>query len=94
VPLNDGGRLDQHHRVQTARPQSVEQDPEQAVDREQPGPTWPLAAKNVQLVTEGEVLYFHNRPTTESAGEHRDDRSFELKHAGDIRAVILKTLDF
>ena len=56
MPLDDRGRLDQHHRVQTARPQSVEPDPEQAVDREQPGPTRPLATKNVQLMTEGEVL--------------------------------------
>ena len=45
-----------HHHLQTAWPQSVEQDPEQAIDREQPGPTRPLAAKNVQLVTEREVL--------------------------------------
>src|SRR5271167_907831 len=30
---------DQHHRHQTARPQSVEQGPEQAVGREQLGPT-------------------------------------------------------
>jgi hypothetical protein len=51
----DGGQLDQHHRVQTA-PQTAEPDPEHAVDSEQPGPTRPLAAKNVQLVTEGEVL--------------------------------------
>jgi len=27
VPLDDGGRLDQHHHIQTARPQSVEQNP-------------------------------------------------------------------
>jgi hypothetical protein len=32
----------------------------QAVHRELPGPTRPLAAKNVQLVTEGEVLQFQN----------------------------------
>jgi hypothetical protein len=32
-------------------------DPKQAVDRKQPGPTGPLARKNVQLMTEGEVLY-------------------------------------
>jgi hypothetical protein len=38
------------------RPQSVEQDPEQAVDREQPEPTRPLPAKNMQLMTEREVL--------------------------------------
>ena len=56
VPLDDGGRLDQHHHLQTAWPQSVEQDPEQAVDREQPQPTRLLAAKNMQLMTQGEVL--------------------------------------
>jgi hypothetical protein len=56
VPLDDGGGLDQHQRVQTARPYSVEPDPEQAVNREQPGPTRPLAVKNMQLMTEGEVL--------------------------------------
>jgi hypothetical protein len=56
VPLDYRCWLDQHHRLQTTRPQSVEQDPEQAVDREQPGSTRPLPAKNVQLVTEGEVL--------------------------------------
>src|ERR1035437_243210 len=56
VPLDDGGRLDQPHPPQTAWPQSVEQDPEQAVDREQPQPTRLLAAKNMQLMTQGEVL--------------------------------------
>ena len=46
-------------------------------------------------MTEGEVLQFHNRPATESAGNNRDDGSLdELKHAGDIKKVILKTLDF
>ena len=33
--------------------------------------------------------------TTESAGNNRDDGSLdELRHTGDIKAVILKTLDF
>src|ERR1035437_1847844 len=50
--------------------------------REQPGLTRPLAAKNVQLVTEGEVLQFQNRPAAESAGKNRDDGTHELKHTG------------
>jgi hypothetical protein len=54
--LDDGGRLDHDHRVQAARPYSVEPDPEQAVDRDQVGPTRPLATKNVQLITKSEVL--------------------------------------
>ena len=56
VPLDHCCRLDQHHRRQAARPYSVEPDPEQAVEREQPEPARPLAAKNVQLMTEREVL--------------------------------------
>jgi hypothetical protein len=56
VPLNDGGGLDQDHGVQTARPYSVQPNPEQAVDREQPGPTRALAIKNVQLMMQSEVL--------------------------------------
>src|ERR1022692_2847509 len=56
VPLDHCCWLDQHHHLQTAWPQSVEPDPEQAIDREQPEPTRPLAAKDVQLVTEREVL--------------------------------------
>jgi hypothetical protein len=59
VPLDDRCWLDQHHRLQTAWPQSVEQDPEQAVESKQPEPTRPLAAKNLQLVTEREVLLRH-----------------------------------
>jgi len=55
--------------------------------------TRPRAAKNMQLMTEGEVLSFRNCPTTESAGKHGDDGSLELMHAGDTTAVILKTLD-
>ena len=95
MPLDDGGRLDQHHRVQTARPQSVEPDPEQAVDRKQSGPTRPLAAKNVQLMTEGEVLQFHNRPATESAGENRRRWNARcLSMPSDTMAANPKTLDF
>src|ERR1700738_4645137 len=56
VPLDHRCRLDQDHHLQTARPQSVEPDQEQAVDREQPGSPRPLATKNMQLMAQGEVL--------------------------------------
>ncbi len=56
MPLDDGGRFDQHHCFQTARPQSVEAHSEQAIDRKQPRPTRPLATKNMSLMTEGEDL--------------------------------------
>jgi ribosomal protein L40E len=71
-----------------------EEDPEQAVKRKQPEPTRPLATQNVQLVTESEVLQLQNHPTTESAGNNRDDGTHELEHAGDTTAALTKTLDF
>jgi hypothetical protein len=94
VPLDDSGRLDQHHRVQTARPQLVEPDPEQAVDREQSEPPRSLAMENVQLMTEGEVLKFEDRATPESADKSRNDGTHELEHAGNTTAALTKTLDF
>jgi hypothetical protein len=65
-----------------------------AVDRKQSRPTRPLATKNVQLVTKGEVLQFQNGPTAESASKNRDDGTPKLMHAGDTTADHRKTLDF
>jgi hypothetical protein len=53
-----------------------------------------LAAKNVQLMTKGEVLQFHHRPATESAGQNGDDETHILKHPENTIAVNPKTLDF
>jgi hypothetical protein len=94
VPLDHSRRLDQHHHVQATRLQSIEPDPEQAIYRKYPGPTWSLTTKNVQLVTEGEGFQFHNRPTAESEGKNRDDGTHELKHAENTTAAHPKTLDF
>jgi hypothetical protein len=62
--------------------------------RKQSGPTRPLATKNVQLVTEGEVLQLQNGPTVESADNNRDDRTHELGHARDTTAALPKILEF
>jgi len=85
VPLDDGSRLDQHHRVQTARPQSVEPDLEQTVDRKQLRPTRPLAVKNKQLMTESEVFQFKNGPTAEPARDSGHDGMHLLEHAATVR---------
>ncbi len=50
MPLDDCGGLDQHHRIQAARPQPIEADPEQAVDSEKPGPTGSPPTENGQLM--------------------------------------------
>ena len=54
----------------------------------------PLAAKNMQLMTESEVLQFKNGPTAESAGNNGDNGTQVLKHTGDTTTVLPKTLDF
>jgi hypothetical protein len=94
VPLDDGRRLDQYHRVQTAGPYSVEPDPEQAVDRKQSRSTGPLATKNAQLMMESKVLQFQNGPATESARNNGDDGTQVLEHTSDTTTVLPKTLDF
>jgi hypothetical protein len=94
MPLDHPCWLDHHHQLQAAWLQSVKPDPEQALDREQPGPTRPLAAQNVQLMTQREVFQLHNRPAAESAYKPRDDRSDERKHAGDIASTNAKTPAF
>jgi len=53
-----------------------------------------LTTKNVQLMTEGEVFQFQNRPIAESEGKNRDDGTHELKHAENTTAAHPKTLDF
>jgi hypothetical protein len=58
MPWDNGGRLDQNHRVQTARPQSMEPDPEHAIDSKESRPPGRCGAKNVQVMTESEVLQF------------------------------------
>ena len=58
------------------------------------GPTRPLAAKNMQLMTEGEVLQFQNRPAAQSAGDQGDDPTREFIHAADITEANPKTLYF
>jgi hypothetical protein len=94
VPLNDSGGLDQHHRVHTARPQAVEQIQSKRSIVNSRGRPGPLAAKNMQLMAESEVLWFHRRPAAQSAGNNRSDRTHGLIHAVDTTVANLKTLDF
>jgi hypothetical protein len=49
VPLDDGCRFDQHDGVQAARPQPVQPDPQQAVERREPRTTT-SSASSVRLL--------------------------------------------
>lgn len=57
MPLNHGGRLNHYDHLQKSRPQPVEPDPNQAINREKPGASRPLAAQDGELVAEdGELV--------------------------------------
>src|ERR1035437_5796549 len=63
-------------------------------DRARKGSAPSLSGLHLGTTLADKFSSLHNRPTTESAGNNRDDRSLELKHAGDSTATDLKTLDF
>ena len=52
-------------------------------------PTRPLAAKNVQLMTEGEVLQFHNRLPRNRRASTEAVETHELKHVADSWSLAL-----
>jgi hypothetical protein len=59
-----GRRLNRHHQVQTARPQPVEPDPQQAVDGAEPETPGALPTKDIQLTVHGDYLQFQFRTAT------------------------------
>jgi hypothetical protein len=69
--------------------------PEQPIDREQPGSTQALAAENVQLMTEREVLQFPWPPGWAVGGQPlRRSNARVLASRGTLRAANRKTLKF
>jgi hypothetical protein len=58
------------------------------------GASWPPSTKDMQLVTEGEVLQLQNDLTAESAGKNRHDRTRKLEHVSDTTVANPRTLDF
>jgi hypothetical protein len=63
MPLNHGGRLHHYDHLQESRPQAVEPDPNQAINREKLGASGPLAAQNGKLVAKRYDLYLRGRET-------------------------------
>ena len=90
VPLDDGGRLDQHHHLQTAWPQSVEPSPEQAVATTKPRSAGPLPMENGQLMPESQHLQFQGDATPKPEGDQRGHCGQDRKHAGHHKAVSAK----
>ena len=72
MPMNDGRRLDQNHRLETARPEAVEPDPEQAVAGAKTQPAGALAPEHAQLMAEGDDLQFQRGSATKAEGQQAD----------------------
>ena len=69
MPLDDGGRLNQHHRFQTARPQSVELDPQEPIYGEESPTARMLAMQDRHLVTQRDDLEFQFHAAPKPATE-------------------------
>jgi hypothetical protein len=69
VPLHHGGWLNQHHHIEAARPQPIQPDPEQAVEREEPRAAGTLAPQDRQLAAERKDLKLRFRTAAKPAAE-------------------------
>jgi hypothetical protein len=58
MPLDHGGRLHQHHQVETPRPYSIEAEPPQPIDGAQLHAAALLAMQDRHLVTKRDELQF------------------------------------
>jgi len=94
MPLQHGRRLDQHHRVDGLRPNSVEPDPEQSVRIEELRATRSLPLQDTELMPQSDHLKLQRSTATKAEreegsdggkkGEHRqmcyDDKAENLWH--------------
>ena len=87
MPMNDGRRLDQNHRLETARPEPAEPGPKQAVAGAKAQPAWALASEYAKLMAEGDDLQFQRSAATKAEGQQGKDGGHERDHAGDATAV-------
>src|SRR5208337_628930 len=93
MPFNDRCRLDQHHHFQTARPQSVEPDPQEPIYGDESPTARMLAMQDRHLVTQRDDLKFQFHAAPKPTSEPREECRDVCEHARDTTAVILKTLD-
>ena len=94
MPLDDGCRLHQDHRVQTAWPEPVKPGPEQPIAGEEAGSTGALAPQDHQLMPEGDNLKFQGGAATEAEGKQGKNGRSDRDHAGDDIGVEPITLRF
>jgi hypothetical protein len=71
MPLDHGGRLDQHHRVDDLRPNPVEPHPQEPVQGRKLRPTGTLSPQDSHLVSQGNKLKFQRSAAANTEFEDR-----------------------
>jgi hypothetical protein len=89
MPLDHGGRLDQHHDVQGLRPNPVKPHPEKTVGAEKLRTARALAPQDGHLVPKGDELKFERSPATEAKREQGSQRGKNDNYADDGMAAAL-----
>src|SRR5689334_7211677 len=85
MPLNHGRRLDQYHRFDDLRPNSVEPNPQEPVERGKLRPTGPLSAQDGQLMLKGNKLQLQRGAAVKTEDEDRNNRGENRPHAATVR---------
>jgi len=91
VSSHHGIRLHQYHRVNTAGPEAIEQNPEYAVDPSQPDPSVAVTSKNFQLVAESHHLDLQIGKNAEARENTVKEGKQNPMHAPTLRASNRKT---
>jgi hypothetical protein len=94
VPPHHGGRLDEHHRVNAAGPETIEQNPEYSVEPTQPDPGLAVTSKNFQLVAESHHLELQIGTSSEARENAMEDGNQDVAHAPTLRGIGLKSQNF
>ena len=94
MPLDDRCRLDQDHGAQAARPEPVEPDPEEAIDREEPRTAAPLSLENHQLMAQGDDLQLQGGAAAKATAEQRPEGGEKGEHPANATATSQRILGF
>jgi hypothetical protein len=83
-------RLDDHHRIKTARPKAIQYDPENSVQAHEWNSSRAVAFKNFQLMTQSYDLELQRSAATEVAEKAIEEIKQDLSHGLTLRDITAK----
>ena len=87
MPLDHGGRLNQHHGLQGLWPNPVKPHPEEPVGAEEFRAARALAPQDRHLMPKGDEFQFQRGAATKTKREQGNDGAKDRDHADDGRAT-------